>query len=941
MIKDKNKQSRLHKRIVSACVIAAMLVTSVPFRGAETAAAVNNKKITVTDAQIVCENFHEEVSFTDEEADLLSSGYVQSKTYTLAAPAEENQLVAVDTDKKQIAAKDYTDAYEHVWEATEALVSTATSSAAEVVTMEDGHGRYITEGKDYKIEVVYKTKVKVDNQKLIANMPYYLAKGMNNMDVLVDCSANLILLETYLPNLMSLVNGSAGQQLPANDPVVTAIKGLNSQMDANAVLDMTSYYEDYDFSESKVKYLLENGDAARKCIEDTYKAVQTISDSTQLQETISKLTNTSLVRNLNRAKQQCATLAEKLKPVCEDTWKILTKEAKALVKLPTATEDQKKLDALVEAVVVEKEHSMAEREALVAATTVLNTQVNRYDVEVQVQIKAIPKKSVDSNELAELAGFHKTVMVPANATKAEVLEAIFNSGLEKEVSDRLGEEADIACFEYMVNGLGDTLTGDTACQIVYMPKTYSLTFAYDQNAAKKVYYGYHHTLESADNPERMYEYAVGDKMYSQGEIITVTGDVMLSRTETKAKASFTLAQLVAESYSKELTEKELAILGSEAIRSESVKLRVVDDKESSLITVADNQIKAANYESGYNGLSWVPVSAGIYKENAVVEEVAMVGNVATIQATDYDHIQVTYEIVVKGENDQDVMKLLNLAHTLVDEAAKQKEDLDQLADPQVYDNLGEINKTMLNSLKGNLGEESQDAIEYVKAHAYNEEGKLYLYEYVKGYKENGLIYYYQDENYKKIKNQVAIIAPQLKIIAEDPLLPSVLEDLNYGEYKDKIDDAVKILEEANSRFVPVNEAVDTGSSQLGQLVKLIETDAEVREYKANDGVKLTKAIMKDVTEGNEPTETPGPTVTPGPTDPGQEILYGDVDSNNEVNLADAQRALKYALKIIDITEEQKLAADVNCDSNVNLADAQLILKYALKIIAKLPQVEEP
>lgn len=65
-------------------------------------------------------------------------------------------------------------------------------------------------------------------------------------------------------------------------------------------------------------------------------------------------------------------------------------------------------------------------------------------------------------------------------------------------------------------------------------------------------------------------------------------------------------------------------------------------------------------------------------------------------------------------------------------------------------------------------------------------------------------------------------------------------------------------------------------------------------------------------------------------------LLGDISANGIVDLADAQLALKTALKIIRLDENIITIADVDKDSQVTLSDAQLILKKALKIIDKFP-----
>lgn len=58
---------------------------------------------------------------------------------------------------------------------------------------------------------------------------------------------------------------------------------------------------------------------------------------------------------------------------------------------------------------------------------------------------------------------------------------------------------------------------------------------------------------------------------------------------------------------------------------------------------------------------------------------------------------------------------------------------------------------------------------------------------------------------------------------------------------------------------------------------------------------------------------------------------GDADGNGNVELRDAQLALKAALKLIDLSGNDLKAADVNGNGIVELEDAQNILKAALKL----------
>lgn len=92
------------------------------------------------------------------------------------------------------------------------------------------------------------------------------------------------------------------------------------------------------------------------------------------------------------------------------------------------------------------------------------------------------------------------------------------------------------------------------------------------------------------------------------------------------------------------------------------------------------------------------------------------------------------------------------------------------------------------------------------------------------------------------------------------------------------------------------------------------------------------------TDTPEPTETPVPTATAEPTEtiePTESspvFVLGDVDGDGSINATDALLILKYAAKLSELDEAQKLSADVSGDNNINATDALEVLKFAAKII---------
>ena len=67
-----------------------------------------------------------------------------------------------------------------------------------------------------------------------------------------------------------------------------------------------------------------------------------------------------------------------------------------------------------------------------------------------------------------------------------------------------------------------------------------------------------------------------------------------------------------------------------------------------------------------------------------------------------------------------------------------------------------------------------------------------------------------------------------------------------------------------------------------------------------------------------------------------DVMYGDVDGDGYVKVADAQLICQFILHNITLTEAQQKAADVSGDGNITVADAQIICQYILHNITEFP-----
>lgn len=855
----------LFKRFLSVILIVALVLSSASLSWATEA----GQTVSITDGQIVAANYKDSLGLSNEEIAILESTSIRGEVHTLTAPDAEEELITVDSEARSIVAREYKDAQGNVWIPESADVVYAEGS--ESIELKDGKGKFTYTGKNYSVEVTYNAYVEVRNQETLINTPYYLAKGVENLDILADdCSTYLMLMETIIPQMMQLVDGSMIVKLEEGSDASNAIIEFNRQLDQNGMLDLLYYLEGesgYMYAESKVKYLLTYGSDVEVCTKETYEYAKAIAEESYIQniiklaESISSLQ--SKAKQLKRAMQQIEIMVEVMAPVYEDDWRALdysllrsTADYRKLLEamLPEGTAvsvadsdiDYAQLDKLVEAVIGKSvQHTFLAQNPLLAASTKIVSNVNRKDVTVKINANVIPDNQVDSSALGSLDGISTVVTLPEGASKDDVLEAISESGIEEKALQIWNYGISEEHYNRTATELPDKLDENITYIVTYSPKTYKMNFVYDESKNMEVPYGYNHTLEVAENSEVSYDYTINGNLYVQGDTYRVIGDTQILRSEGKAREGFKFASLIAEDYKDTLTDKEEAILNSEAVISDTLSVRIVDNNDENQIVIDGQTITAADYDAGTDRFVWKPVSANVIRDEEVIETVDLENNEANFESTNYEYIDVEYALTIKVGDDPLVREFLNLPAKLVEEAESQKSDMDELLTPAVYNNLGSLNKTMLNSMAGNLGEDSKNAIEYIKTKAFNgETGKFYLYEYLTSYKKDGLTFYYQDDNYARIREQVVILADQLAIVANDELLPSLLEDLGYGAYKDKIDDVVDKLTEMKNGFSAPNVAIDTESEQLSELVAVLEQKGTVNTYKEADGLEKT-AVLKE------------------------------------------------------------------------------------------------
>lgn len=110
-------------------------------------------------------------------------------------------------------------------------------------------------------------------------------------------------------------------------------------------------------------------------------------------------------------------------------------------------------------------------------------------------------------------------------------------------------------------------------------------------------------------------------------------------------------------------------------------------------------------------------------------------------------------------------------------------------------------------------------------------------------------------------------------------------------------------------------------------------------------VTTTTAVVDNtgLTEGKKPSSFQDTTTenSSQPTAPAvNKDMLGDVNGDGKVNIKDATLIQKFAAKLIDLTDDEKLRADVNADNKNNVKDATAIQKFVAKIETGFPIGEQ-
>lgn len=870
--------------------------------------------VTVTQGEVVAENYE---SLTEGERAILCSSLVSGNSIDLYPPDEGS--VEVDTEYRTVEAKTFS-ASGLVWEPVSAKIVYA-DGEEEIELDEDGKGTFEYDGNVYSVEVGYDADISVpaDVQSLLLNGPYYLWRGVLNLSSSYELLLYFDTISRYFNFFVRFTGDSVSDELKiTEEDALAAIFALQAQKENNGGFDFEQFLFDYDEAPSSSEYLIEHGEEFKASLSEIYGQFSAISEISNLQAIYNSFSGAEKVkfRNVLAALNE---ILDSLSAAVSDPWAVLDGENNPLKSNMTG-EDYEELDGLINGIDLAEYHDDEIEEILRAGVRTVRIDVNQYDVTVIYSANVIANSTIDSSETTPLETRKFILKVLAGTTGEDVKATVAEAGME---DIALSAWIDISEDDYVRSetALPETIESDTEYLITYDPKTVTAEYDFEGGLPASVPYGYNMTLPLHGGDDLVYDYDINGKRFLEGDTVKLTENVTVSRSEGKPWSAMKVTRIVADVYADELTEAERGVLSSQALKSDTVLYRTPTSSEG-LVTVtpkggSNYEVKASEYPSGIDGITWRPVSGKAINGSDTVCEFTFTGDKASFAAPECDKVEIEYGVVLTNISRDEILSIINVPAKLADEADDQTENMGYLDDN--YENLGKLDKKTLKAIEigvkgSDMSEEAKTAARTIIDGCVDDETKtLFAYMYLTDYRADGLAYYYRDKNYAKLGNQLDILRDNFNIIYSDPEFLHLLEDLDYLEYYDQIGD---LLDEIKDITLAVPDPdIDVLSPSLSDLVsKIVELEGFQREFEAADkDLTLSATVEAAVPDA---------------------YIKGDADGDGEIAMSDVLLLRKNIAGISKLTEEQFLRADIDGDGYITMSDVLILRKIIAGISVK-------
>ncbi len=848
------KNLSFFKKSQAVVLVLALIVSlAFPLQGMQVTAETNATE-TITDGKIVANNY--ELSVAEKE--LIGSGLLTGRDHTFLVPDSDDGLITVDTDNKKITVGTYEGTSGYLWKAASADIVVGTE-VKETVALTNGEGNYTYDGNAFSVVAKFALDIEVDTaiQTTLLNAPKDLSAGLSNLKDIAALKSNIAILEKAMPQMVDLANEGIyleayGMQIRVyfkTTEAKGATDALSNQMTANGdKLDLTVMIDEYEAAESKVEYLIKNGAAMKAKAEELRAQMDAIiaencwsfMDSVEEDDFPAVFILRSALRGLV---SDLATIGDK-------EWLALDK---TIVKEGLTDAEYAQIDAKLANITDFTDIlSLEIKNPLRVSTADVQFNMSMFDVKVKVALNLTDATS-EEVKYYEYGSKTTTVTLAEDATKAEILEAVQQSGIEAEALAAWGSAYVEGKFNAVKSDLPDTLTSDIEYVITYTPNMYNVTFAYGSQGTVAYPYGYVIALENHADELKAYDYTINGQYYAQGSSYKVIDDTEIKRKEGKSYITSNLYQIVANNY---LSGKGASILTSGALFGDELVAVRYPDNNKGIVTLTGNQLSAADFAASYNGLSWKPYSYTLSNGNTY-----QFNGANTVEISEeFSTVTVSYRLYLTNYDNNTVIDIANIPNMLDEEATAQLEAFARIAAQK--GNLETLNRTMVNILAGlienttlsddatkdaKLKENFTNVLNSIQSECMGATN-LYLFDKVNEYSSSSdkLLYYYN--NNEQIRAEIAKLAGYMtdllgdtgELSADDKLaaleklmrsLPSnIVSPDKVDEYVAKLTTLETTMNGVKNDLSAPNAVIDLDSANLAALTAAIQSNGNTEKF---------------------------------------------------------------------------------------------------------------
>lgn len=555
--------------------------------------------------------------------------------------------------------------------------------------------------------------------------------------------------------------------------------------------------------------------------------------------------------------------------------------------------------------------------SLTVASTVISKTANVETVNIEVIVE-VPKDAAvaDFGDVTAQKLTYKTKAVfpentEFNAAQNLISETAKTALGNAAVSDETWKGYAEKYNQFTVKADGGYFTYDAPeISNVTDGMTYTVTYKIDKFTVKtelegqsgkieNVPYGTKLELPRNASASNDYDYVVTadgkNTYYSEGKVLEVTKDLTIKRSQSTKKMTKSLLSMLSSDTQYTGLAAAKGFMSSKALKSPTVTIRQPGNVAVNVSIETGNTYAAtaSSIQSGIAEMVWVPETAKVMNGKTKVET-----NVTRTDEGDgqftftwetaekFTHLEVQYVLAITHYEDgntyleltdEKIEEYLNLPKSLVENVKEQNNVLSKMKD--VYNTIeGDdalklvMTKMALNALKSDLSATGKAAVDEILTNGVTK-NEVTLYTYLKRCNDvNWQLSSYFANGYADVmKDQIAILVPQLNVIANDKNLQTALDKfgVNYtaAEVKSKIEDfneKLNDLQIKNAAEVSSNTFLMDDVAAFDKLIQeILKVDANSLQANIeSNGVKAYTSVS-----------------APAPTQGTYTIIVQDVDGN--------------------------------------------------------------